>query len=35
MAETMKDWALKYADIGLAVFPLKPKDKAPSNRERM
>ncbi|MDU7706304.1 MAG: bifunctional DNA primase/polymerase [Clostridium sp.] len=30
MAETMKDWALKYADIGLAVFPLKPKDKRPA-----
>lgn len=30
MAETMKEWALKYADIGLAVFPLKPKDKRPA-----
>lgn len=29
MSSGMKDWALKYADIGLAVFPLKPKDKRP------
>lgn len=30
MTEVMKDWALKYADIGLAVFPLIPKDKRPA-----
>ena len=24
MAETMKEWALKYADMGLAVLPVKP-----------
>lgn len=30
MGETMKEWALKYAEMGLAVFPLKPKDKRPA-----
>ena len=29
---TMKDWALKYAGFGLAVFPLRPKDKRPATR---
>ncbi len=27
---SLKDWALYYASLGLAVFPLKPKDKAPA-----
>lgn len=30
MQETMKEWALKYADLGLAVFPLRPRDKRPA-----
>lgn len=30
MQETMKEWALKYADMGLAVFPLRPRDKRPA-----
>lgn len=30
MAETMKDWALIYAGLGFAVFPLRPKDKRPA-----
>ena len=27
---TLKEWALYYADMGLAVFPLIPKDKRPA-----
>lgn len=31
MAEmTLKEYALHYADMGLAVFPLRPKDKRPA-----
>lgn len=31
MAEmTLKEWALHYADLGLAVFPLRPQDKRPA-----
>lgn len=30
MADTLKEWALKYADMGLAVFPLLPRDKRPA-----
>lgn len=29
MAEDMKAWALMYADLGFAVFPLRPRDKRP------
>jgi len=29
MAGSMKDHALHYAQIGLAVFPIKPRSKAP------
>lgn len=28
--DSMKDWALMYAGMGLAVFPLQPKDKKPA-----
>lgn len=27
---SLKEWALYYASLGLAVFPLKPKGKAPA-----
>ena len=27
---SLKDWALRYADIGFSVFPLKPRGKAPA-----
>ena len=27
---SMKEWALKYAGMGLAVFPVKEKGKAPA-----
>ena len=30
MQITMKQWALHYADMGLAVFPLMPRDKRPA-----
>ncbi len=30
MRESLKEWALYYASMGLAVFPLKPKDKRPA-----
>ncbi len=30
MAETMKEWALYYASMGLAVFPLVPEGKRPA-----
>lgn len=30
MAEIMKEWALLYAGMGFAVFPLRPKDKRPA-----
>lgn len=30
MGDTIKEWALKYASLGLAVFPLKPKTKEPA-----
>lgn len=30
MPGTLKEWALTYADMGLAVFPLRPKDKRPA-----
>lgn len=30
MAENMKDWALMYAGLGFAVFPLRPRDKRPA-----
>lgn len=29
MTESMKDWALQYAGMGFAVFPIKPRDKTP------
>ena len=29
MTEGMKDWALWYAGMGFAVFPIKPRDKTP------
>ena len=29
MKKSMKEWALYYASLGLAVFPLKPQGKAP------
>ena len=32
MAEDMKEWALKYADMGLAVLPLRPRDKLPATK---
>lgn len=28
--DSLKEWALKYADMGLSVFPLKPGSKAPA-----
>lgn len=30
MRESLKEWALYYASMGLAVFPLRPKDKRPA-----
>ena len=30
MKGTMKDWALMYAGLGFAVFPLWPRDKRPA-----
>ena len=30
MPETLKEWALYYADVGLAVFPLRARDKRPA-----
>ena len=30
MPETLKEWALYYADVGLAVFPLRSRDKRPA-----
>lgn len=30
MPETLKEWALYYSDMGLAVFPLLPRDKRPA-----
>lgn len=30
MPVTMKEWAMAYADMGLAVFPLIPRDKRPA-----
>lgn len=30
MQVTMKEWAISYADMGLAVFPLIPMDKRPA-----
>lgn len=32
MTESMKDWALQYARMGFAVFPIKPRDKTPLTR---
>lgn len=32
MQETMKEWAMSYAKIGLAVFPLLPNGKRPSTK---
>ena len=29
MKKSMKEWALYYASLGLAVFPVKPHGKAP------
>lgn len=33
MSNELKEWALRYADLGFAVFPLRSKDKRPATEK--